>query len=106
METQINKLDASLQQAIAVLEKTQVELAEKVDALLEQMGVVSSDIAALQKQLALHKGGAATKADFAAITDDEDDSEESKSSLDELANFDADDDLSDDDLERMGYDIK
>jgi hypothetical protein len=106
METQINKLDASLQQAIALLEKTQVDLAEKVDALLEQMGTVSSDIVALQKQLALHKGGATTTADFAAITDDEDDSEESKSSLDELANFDADDDLSDDDLERMGYDIK
>lgn len=101
MENNIEKLTKSLSLMAEVLEKTQDELADKVDALIEEIAEVSQAIAELRREInKLQTTG--TEEDDSTKYDDV----EGLSSFEELRNFDADDDLSDDDLERLGYQVK
>lgn len=105
MEKESEKLNANIEKMLQALEKAQDNIAESIDSLLVQMGEVEASVAELKRQIAK---GYAPQSTTNNIDDDtiEADEDEQPSSLDELNNFDADDDLSDDDLKRMGYDIK
>lgn len=101
MEKETEKLNSNIEKMLQALEKAQDSIAENIDNLLVQMGEVEASIAEL-KRLIGAKGSAPVTVDDETIEDDE----EALNTLDELKDFDADDDLSDDDLKRMGYDIK
>lgn len=101
MEKETEKLNSNIEKMLQALEKAQDSIAENIDNLLVQMGEVEASIAEL-KRLIGAKGSALVNVDDETIEDDE----EAPNTLDELKDFDADDDLSDDDLKRMGYDIK
>lgn len=101
MEKETEKLNSNIEKMLQALEKAQDSIAENIDNLLVQMGEVEASIAEL-KRLIGAKSSAPVTVDDDAIEDDE----EAPNALDELKDFDADDDLSDDDLKRMGYDIK
>ena len=105
MEKESEKLNANIEKMLQALEKAQDNIAESIDSLLVQMGEVEASVAELKRQIAK---GYTPQSTMNNIDDDtiEADEDEQPSSLEELNNFDADDDLSDDDLKRMGYDIK
>lgn len=101
MEKETEKLNSNIEKMLQALEKAQDSIAENIDNLLVQMGEVEVSIAELKRLIGV-KGSAPVTVDDDSIEDDE----EVLNTLDELKDFDADDDLSDDDLKRMGYDIK
>jgi uncharacterized protein YaaN involved in tellurite resistance len=105
MKKESEKLNANIEKMLQALEKAQDNIAESIDSLLVQMGEVEASVAELKRQIAK---GYTSQSTMNNIDDDtiQADEDEQPSSLDELNNFDADDDLSDDDLKRMGYDIK
>jgi hypothetical protein len=105
MEKETEKLNANIEKMLQALERAQDTIAENIDNLLTQMGEVETSIAELKRLLGKGNTPAPT---INNIDDDtiEGDDDEAPNALDELKDFDADDDLSDEDLKRMGYDIK
>lgn len=105
MEKESEKLNANIEKMLKALEKAQDTIAENIDNLLTQMGEVEASIAELKRLVSKPNTPTST---INNIDDDtiEDEEDNQQSTLDELKDFDADDDLSDEDLKRMGYDIK
>jgi len=105
MEKESEKLNANIEKMLKALEKAQDTIAENIDSLLTQMGEVETSITELKHLIAKSNTSSST---INNIDDDtiEGDDDEAPNALDELKDFDADDDLSDEDLKRMGYDIK
>ncbi|UPT67502.1 MAG: hypothetical protein M0D57_02155 [Sphingobacteriales bacterium JAD_PAG50586_3] len=104
MEKDTEKLNINIEKMLQALEKAQDSIAENIDNLLTQMGEVETSIADLKRLIS--KGNESPA--FNNIDDDTiegDDDDEAPNALDELKDFDADDDLSDDDLKRMGYNL-
>lgn len=93
MKNETQRLNENIEKALETLEKAQVSIAENIDALLIRMGEVEAAIYDLKQQLG--------KTESLHTVEDEDDID----GPDDLTNFDADDDLSDEDMRKLGYDI-
>jgi peptidoglycan hydrolase CwlO-like protein len=104
MENETQQLNTNIEKMLEALEKAQDNIAESIDSLLVKMGEVEASINSLKRLIAK---GNISQSTINNIDDDtiEGDDDEQPSALDELSDFDADDDLSDDDLKRLGYDM-